>query len=122
MFCHSSYKQCTLELQTQKKQDPKKFHSILLSYYVRVFKHTLKLIPKSDAIDIVDLWARENKFNDYLPFTAPETKTRFVQTDKIQTKNIRTNTEEIKAEIKIHKTYKPLKFEKSVQADTRMVD
>lgn len=81
---------------------------------MRVFKNTLRLIPKSDAIDIVDLWARENKFNKYLEYIAPETKTWFVQTDKLLSNNKRTNTEEIKVAVEVEKKPIPLMFEKGV--------
>lgn len=66
---------------------------------MRVFRQILKQIPKHDALDIVDLWARENKFNDIIPYTAPKTVSQSAQTEKQNYKNAKINTNEVKINI-----------------------
>jgi hypothetical protein len=61
-----------------------------------VLKQALKMIPKYEALEIIDLWVKESRFNERLAIIPPETKTRFTQTEKIVGKTIGTITDEAK--------------------------
>lgn len=52
------------------------------------------MIPKYEALEIVDLWVRENRFNEHLAIIPPETTVNSTQTEKIPGKNIGTITDE----------------------------
>ena len=56
-------------------------------------KQTLLMIPKHEALDIVDLWARENRFGSHLPVEPQATKSRFTQTEQEKSQNVGTVTD-----------------------------
>ncbi len=53
------------------------------------------MIPKYEALDIVDLWVRENRFNEHLAIIPPDTVVRSTQTEKIPGKSVATITNEV---------------------------
>jgi hypothetical protein len=51
------------------------------------------MIPKYEALDIVDLWVRENRFDEHLTIIPPETAVCSTQTEKISGKSTATITD-----------------------------
>lgn len=67
-------------------------------------KQALKMIPKYEALDIVDLWVRENRFSEHLAIIPPETAVWSTQTEKILGKSIATITNEVNTKSKFQQT------------------